>query len=173
MSSEVPAAGARLQRLSWFDPEAAAMVTILVGLFQVLLAVPLAYSDHTLPKVFILPLVLGILIVAGGSFTVAHERHPSRLLLQGCACSNVAGLLVALLAFCLYCLRLSNECGKPKLLCLLHRNREYGYHMYGCAEEELVAYCWSVTLLLLLCDISAMMLHCLLSCSALKTLKKD
>ncbi|XP_077381798.1 uncharacterized protein LOC144021412 isoform X2 [Festucalex cinctus] len=93
---------------SYFDTEAAAVVTIILGLFQLLLAVPLAYTDQSLPYLFILPLVSGIVIVAGGSFTMANKRNPSRLLLQGSACSNGVGLLSALLAFCLYCFHLSS-----------------------------------------------------------------
>ncbi|XP_075947147.1 uncharacterized protein LOC142949406 isoform X2 [Anarhichas minor] len=110
MSSDgvVAAVEPGLRRLfAWFDHEAAAVMTILLGLFQVLLAVPLAYTDPTLPKFFILPLVLGFLIVTGGSFTIANERNSSRLLLRGCACSHAVSLLGALLAFCLYCYNLS------------------------------------------------------------------
>ncbi|XP_054634319.1 uncharacterized protein si:dkey-9i23.16 isoform X1 [Dunckerocampus dactyliophorus] len=105
--------GARLLRVArWFDAEAAAVVSILLGLFQVLLSVPLAMTHQTLPKIFILPLVSGILIVAGGSFILANERNPSKLLLQGSACSNVVGLLGALLAFSLYCFSLSATVSK-------------------------------------------------------------
>lgn len=38
------------------------VVTILLGVFQVLLTAPLAYTDQNLPKFFILPLFLGILV---------------------------------------------------------------------------------------------------------------
>lgn len=38
------------------------VVTILLGLFQLVLCVPLIHTDQTLPKLFILPLVLGILV---------------------------------------------------------------------------------------------------------------
>ncbi|GAA6233770.1 uncharacterized protein LOC108889093 [Lates japonicus] len=175
MSSEgaVQASGPRLQRLSaWFDPETAGVVTILLGLFQVVLSVPLAYADQTLPKLFILPLVLGILIVTGGSFTMANERNPSRQLLQGCACSNVAGLLGALLAFCLYSYSLSTvnteEICMPAVF-----DHDYRRPYYECPGEHLMAYCWSLTLLLLLYDTGAVVLHCLLSVSALKTLKTE
>lgn len=133
----MPAAEPRLHRLSsWFDPETAAVVTILLGLFQVLLSVPLAYADQTLPKLFILPLVLGIVIVAGGSFTMANERNPSRLLLRGCACSNVVGLLGALLAFCLYCFSLSKEGSKEPCVPV---NSEFAFRpsLYGCPGEFL------------------------------------
>ncbi|KAM7393490.1 hypothetical protein PAMP_020356 [Pampus punctatissimus] len=167
------AAEPRLHRLSsWFDPETAAVVTILLGLFQVLLSVPLAYADQTLPKLFILPLVLGIVIVAGGSFTMANERKPSRQLLQGCACSNVVGLLGALLAFCLYCFSLSME--RSKEHCVPnYSNPDFETSLYECPGEFLMAYCWSVTLLLLVYDCGAVVLHCLLSVSALKALKTD
>ncbi|XP_056228811.1 uncharacterized protein si:dkey-9i23.16 [Seriola aureovittata] len=170
-SEEVWSAGEpRLHRLStWFDPETAGVVTILLGLFQVVLSVPLAYADLTLPKLFILPLVLGILIVAGGSFTMANERSPSRHLLQGCACSNVVGLLGALLAFCLYCYSLNTV--KNEETCTTPIEDEYRRSYYRCPGELLMVYCWSVTLLLLLYDTGAMVLHCLLSVSALKALK--
>ncbi|XP_035492975.1 uncharacterized protein si:dkey-9i23.16 isoform X2 [Scophthalmus maximus] len=80
----VPAAGPRLHRFSaWFDPETAGVVTILLGLFQVVLSVPLAGSTTSLPKLFILPLVLGVLIVTGGSLTMANEKNPSRQLAIG------------------------------------------------------------------------------------------
>ncbi|XP_070684405.1 uncharacterized protein [Pempheris klunzingeri] len=170
-SQEVePAVGPRLQRLTtWFDPESAAVVTILFGLFQILLSVPLAYADQALPKIFILPLVIGILIVAGGSFTMANERNPNRLLLRGCACSNVVGLLGAILAFCLYCYRLSTVHNEGVCVHEFHGS----YRPFVCPGKVLVAYCWSVTLLLLLYDTGAVVLHSLLSVSALKALKTD
>ncbi|TDH16578.1 hypothetical protein EPR50_G00021240 [Perca flavescens] len=178
MSSEiaVSAVKSRLHRLSaWFDPEAAGVVTILLGLFQVFLSVPLAYADQNLPKVFILPLVLGIIIVAGGSLTIAKERNSSRLLLRGCACSNVVGLLGALLAFCLYCYSLSTvhskELCEPSVTSFPDYNDRGS--SYGCPEEYLRASCWSVTLLLLLYNTAAVLLHSLLSVSALKALKTD
>ncbi|XP_068582783.1 uncharacterized protein si:dkey-9i23.16 [Cebidichthys violaceus] len=156
---------------AWFDHEAAAVVTILLGLFQVLLSVPLAYAEQTLPKFFILPLVLGILIVTGGSFTIANERNSSRLLLRGCACSHTVGLLGALLAFCLYCYNLSavSNAEEP---CAPHVH-DYRMSIENCPITLLAAYCWSLTLLLLLYDIGAVVLHCLLTVSALKALKTD
>lgn len=172
MSSQgvVSVVGPRLRRLAtWFDPESAAVVTILLGLFQMLLSASLAHTNQTLPKLFILPLVMGILIVAGGSFTMANERNPSRLLLQGCACSNVVGLLGALLAFCLYCYSLNTPHNDD--LCLSPPADHYYSSYYQCPSEHLAAYSWSVTLLLLLYDTIAMVMHCLLSVSAFKTLK--
>ncbi|XP_034465664.1 uncharacterized protein LOC117776040 [Hippoglossus hippoglossus] len=175
MSSEgvVPTVGATLHRLStWFDPETAGVVTILLGLFQVVLSVPLAYADHVLPKLFILPVVLGLLIVTGGSFTVANVKNPSRQMLRGCAYSNVLGLLGTLLAFCLYCYSLSLE--KNEDVCVIDSSYNYyGLEYYRCPGELLSAFCWSLIFLLLLYDIVAVVLHCLLSVSALKALKKD
>ncbi|XP_035856516.1 uncharacterized protein si:dkey-9i23.16 isoform X1 [Sander lucioperca] len=178
MSSEsaVSTVEPRLHRLSaWFDPETAGVVTILLGLFQILLSVPLAYADQNLPKFFILPLVLGILIVAGGSLTIANEKNSSRLLLRGCACSNVVGLLAALLAFCLYCYSLSMVNSKELCDPSVTTFPDYNYRgtRYGCPEEHLRAYCWSLKLLLLLYNMAAVLLHSLLSVSALKALKTD
>ncbi|KAK9540205.1 hypothetical protein VZT92_002673 [Zoarces viviparus] len=171
MSSEgvVAAVEPGLRRLfAWFDHEAAAVMTILLGLFQVLLAVPLAYTDPSLPKFFILPLVLGLLIVTGGTFTIANERNSSRLLLRGCACSHAVSLLGALLGFCLYCYNLSALSNE---MC----EADPPIHDFRICppKAHLAAYCWSLTLLLLLYDIGAMVLHCLLTVSALKALKTD
>ncbi|XP_033955490.1 uncharacterized protein [Pseudochaenichthys georgianus] len=170
----VAAGEPRLHRLyPWFDPESAAVVTILLGLFQVLLSVPLACADQTLPKLFILPLVLGILIVAAGSFTIANERNSSRLLLCGCACSNVVGLLGALLAFCIYSYSLSSADSKEP--CFPAADHEYTHRgsYYSCPGEHLMAYCWSMTVLLLLYNTAAALLHGLLSMNAFRALKRD
>ncbi|XP_053275725.1 uncharacterized protein si:dkey-9i23.16 [Pleuronectes platessa] len=175
MSSEgvVATVGARLHRLStWFDPETAGVVTILLGLFQVVLSVPLAYAEHILPKLFIMPIILGVLIVTGGSFTMANVKNPSRQLLRGCAYSNVLGLLGTLLAFCLYCYSLSLV--KNEDVCVIDSSDHYYRRAYyGCPGELLTAYCWSLILLLVLYDLVAVVLHGLLSVSALNALKTD
>ncbi|XP_051801439.1 uncharacterized protein si:dkey-9i23.16 [Acanthochromis polyacanthus] len=181
MSSEgvVSAVEPRLRRLaSWFDPESAAVVTILLGLFQMLLSASLAHTDPALPKLFILSLVMGILIVTGGAFTIANERNPSRRLLQGCACSNAIGLLGALLAFCLYCYSLNTAHDEDRCQSdpqpdphSYHYSYHYSSSYYHCPPEHLAAYTWSVTLLLLLYDCVAVVMHCLLSVSAYKTLQ--
>ncbi|XP_067106692.1 uncharacterized protein si:dkey-9i23.16 isoform X2 [Osmerus mordax] len=81
MASGEPA-GPRLQRLFLhFDPEAAGVVTILLGLFQVLLSVPLYHMPISLPKhSFLVPLIIGFVIVAAGAFVVANEKSPNRQL---------------------------------------------------------------------------------------------
>lgn len=118
--------------------------------------------------------------------------------LQGCAYSNVAGLILALIAFCLYCYNLSTT--KNKEPCPPETRHYYNLN-YDCPAQllqvsavkartgfgafllwmqspcnvcvRLQAYNWSITLLLLLYDIVAVMLHSLLSLSALKALKTD
>ncbi|KAM8772788.1 uncharacterized protein AB9X84_011932 isoform 3-T4 [Acanthopagrus schlegelii] len=153
MSSEgVSVVGPRSNRFAaWFDHETAAVVTILLGLFQVLLSVLLADSNKSLPKLYILPLAMGIV-------------------LQGCAYSNVVGLLGTMLAFCLYCYNLSILHKEP---CVMPLPDHFRRSPYDCPGEALAAYCWSVTLLLLLYNIGAVVMHSLLSFSALKALKTD
>ncbi|KAM8878906.1 uncharacterized protein AB9W97_014537 isoform 1-T2 [Spinachia spinachia] len=151
-----------------FNHEAAAVVTILLGVFQVMLSVVLFYTDPALPKFFLLPLLLGILIITGGSFTFANERNASRLLLRGCACSHLVGLVGTLLAFCLYCYTLNafsntDHCGPSPTMAT----------QPGCPKEWLAVYGTSVTLLLLLYDTGAAVMHSLLTVSALKALKTD
>lgn len=56
--------------------------------------------------------------------------------LQGCACSNVVGLLGAVLSFCLYCYGLSIL---PKKPCANFHFAKYSrFIYYGCPEEVLV-----------------------------------
>ncbi|RVE75843.1 hypothetical protein OJAV_G00002730 [Oryzias javanicus] len=158
--------GARLHRL--FDLESAAVVTILLGLFQLLLSAAVYYTDQILANFFMLPVVMGIIIVTGGSFTIANERNPSRTLLRGCAYSNVTGVLGSLLAFCLYCYTLethSNEDQCPN-------TPDYYYYHAFCPTKMLAGYSWSLKLLLLLYDAGALILHSLLSVSAVVMLKK-
>ncbi|KAM6939584.1 uncharacterized protein FYW49_008152 [Xenentodon cancila] len=171
MPSEEAAAESQFHRLfTWFDPESAAVVTILLGLFQLLLSAPLAHIDQSLPKLFILSLFMGILIIAGGSFTMANVRNPpNKLLFQGCVCSNLVGLLMSLLAFCIYFYILVNH---QEDLCestsepLFHH---YYFYSDRCPSEILANYSWTVKLLLVLYDSGAVVMHCLLSVSALKT----
>ncbi|XP_049901574.1 uncharacterized protein si:dkey-9i23.16 [Epinephelus moara] len=178
MSSEgaVAAAGPRLHRLfPWFDTESAAVVTILLGLFQILLCVPLAYIEQTLPKLFVAPLIFGILIVAAGSITFANERNSNKLLLQGCTYSNAVCLLGTLLSFCLYCYCLSTI-GTP--ICEPIPTPNYHYYDYraqssGCVEEFLTAYSKSLKILLLLYSLGALVMQSILSVSAFKTLKTE
>lgn len=156
------------QRLaSWFDLESAALVTILLGIFQVMLSVPLAYiSPENMPKLFVLPLVIGILVITGGSLAMANERNPNRYLLQGCACTNAISLLGALIAFCLYSINIHNlntdVCEGDDL--------SWGQE---CVGHHVVRYSFIFLLLLLVYDMGAIVLNCTLSAVSVRELKKD
>ncbi|XP_074543830.1 uncharacterized protein LOC141803724 [Halichoeres trimaculatus] len=173
MSSEGvrPAGEPRLHRFfAWFDPETAAVVTILLGLFQVLLSVPVVFASSYPPSLFVLPLVIGVFVVAGGSVAVANERNPSRLLLRGCVFGNILGLLGASLALALYCYslsKLSNTVECP----VSSYDSHYGSSRGRCPGELLMVHCWSLIFLLLLYDTGAVLMHCVLSVSSLMALK--
>lgn len=104
---------------------------------------------------------------------MASERSPSRQLLQGCACSNVAGLVGAVLAFCLYCYSLSSGKNEPCVHLSAYPDYYFDRMHFDCPNEVLAAYGWSVKLMLLLYDCGAIVLHGLLSFSALKALKTE
>lgn len=152
------------QRLtSCLDLESAAVVTILFGLFQVLLAVPLAYTGPVdMPRLYVLPLLIGILIVSGGSLAMANERNPNRYLLQGCACSNAVSLLGAVIAFCLYCVAVSNL--------QWHEDCEYRSSS-ECALHYISQYSMVILSLLIFYDAGAIIMNCILSALSLKELK--
>lgn len=173
MSSEEaapPSVQSPTQRLaSWLDLESVAVITILFGLFQVLLCVPLAYSGTAnMPKIFILPLLIGILVVIGGSLAMANERNPSRYLLQGCACSNAISLLGAIIAFCLYCVNIK-RIPSPEM-CEDFTNLRLRAE---CSGEYVMLYSLSILILLLFYDTGAIILNGILSALSLKELKKD
>lgn len=150
------------QRLtSCVDLESAAVVTILFGLFQVLLAVPLAYvGPADMPRLYVLPLLIGILIVSGGSLAMANERNPSRYLQQGCACSNAVSLLGAVIAFCLYCVAVAK----------LHW-QEHCESSSECALSYVSQYSMVILSLLIFYDAGAIIMNCILSALSLKELK--
>lgn len=173
MSSEGvrPAGEPRLHRFfPWFDPETAAVVTILLGLFQVLLSVPLVFASSYPPSLFALPLVIGAFVVAGGSIAVATERNPSRLLLKGCAFGNIVCLLGATLALALYCYVMS-KLSSPVECPINSYDSHYGSYRSKCPGELLMAHCWALLLLLLLYDTGAVLMHSVLSASSFMALK--
>lgn len=151
---------------SWFDIESAAVVTILMGVFQLLLCSSLIQVNLILPKSFyILPLVLGIVMIAGGSFTMASERNKSKLMVRGSAWSNALGLLGSLLGFGIYIYIINSaDILEPCMTTLHHGNN-------SCRLETLANYIWSITLQLLLYDTATVVMHLLLSVCAFKDLK--
>lgn len=72
------------------------VVTILLGLFQVLLSALLVYTDGTLPRLFILPLLLGILVCPiwfSASITKAFSQWTQMSLIPSvCVCVCVGRL---------------------------------------------------------------------------------
>ncbi|XP_038856038.1 uncharacterized protein LOC120052899 isoform X3 [Salvelinus namaycush] len=152
-STESGTGGPKLHRLFIkFDPEVVAVVSILLGLFQVLLAVPLYYMDVGLPKLqFMLPLFIGFL-------------------LTGCAYTNMASLLAGLLALCMYSVSLHSVQGTAQP-CTLPSIDLYAGAAQKCPGEYLEGFFRSVTVLLIVYDLGALILHSLLSLSALKGLR--
>ncbi|CDQ58908.1 unnamed protein product [Oncorhynchus mykiss] len=147
------------------------VVSILLGIFQVLLAVPLYYMDIGLPKLqLMLPLFIGFLFVTAGSFAFACEKSPSRQLLTGCAYTNVASLLAGLLALCMYSVSLHSVQGTAEP-CTLPSIDLYAGAAQKCPGEYLEGFFRSVTVLLIVYDLGALILHSLLSLSALKGLR--
>ncbi|PWA30675.1 hypothetical protein CCH79_00009252 [Gambusia affinis] len=90
--------------------------------------------------------------IAGGSLAMASQRNPNKLLLLGCACSNLLGLLGSLLGFGIYIYVFNTA-----------KNREpcstTSYSHYRCYQEELEDYTSSLTLQLLLYDTVTVVLH--------------
>ncbi|XP_029621969.1 uncharacterized protein si:dkey-9i23.16 isoform X2 [Salmo trutta] len=135
-----------------FDPEVVAVMSILLGLMQVLLAVPLYYMDVGLPKLHIvLPLFIGFL-------------------LTGCAYTNVASLVAGLLALCLYSVSLHSVQGSAAP-CTLPNTNLYTLTAQKCPGEYLKEFFRSLIVLLIVYDLGALTLHSLLSFSALKGLR--
>lgn len=175
----------RLHRLFlYFDPEAAGVVSIILGLFQVMLSVPLYYMQISRPKaLFLIPFHIGCLIVAGGSMGVATERNPSRRMLKSCAYTNIASLLGTLVALCVYGITFNSiepleSCIKPteapQSLDPTDMPSPDWYHgPRECAADYLENFFFNVTVMLLLYDLAALLLQALLSVSAYKGLKAN
>ncbi|XP_042559046.1 uncharacterized protein si:dkey-9i23.16 isoform X2 [Clupea harengus] len=162
----------KLRIFRQYDPEAAAVVSILLGLFQVLLAAPVYFIKFR-PFFYVLPLIIGVLFVTGGSFAVACCKYPDRRLLKSCAYSNLACLLGALVAVCVYIMALSTEL--PHMDCSTVENDQtlWGsdYDMCIHFTSRLHQFYHGLVGSLLVYDIAAMVLHSLLSYSAVKRLK--
>ncbi|CAL8270729.1 unnamed protein product [Gadus morhua 'NCC'] len=147
--------------------EAAAVVAILLGITQLLLSSPLYYLDVSLPKsLFILPLFIGTLFVIGGSLTIASARSSSKYVRQSCAYSNVACLLGAVLAVCLYCFSLSSV-KQPDCV----EDPFYYAHTVDCLEGRIVGLFWTVMTLLLCYNVGALLLHGLLTVTSIRALR--
>ncbi|XP_076151219.1 uncharacterized protein LOC143134599 [Alosa pseudoharengus] len=156
-----------------YDPEAAAVVSVVLGLLQVLLAAPIYFMIFK-PFLYVVPLIIGILFVTGGSFAFACSKYPNRRLLKRCAYSNMACLLGALVAVCVYIVVL---CSELPQLCLNvdEHDGKWGLERTICEEQlpRLHRLFHGIVGSLLVYNIAAMILHSLLSYSAVKGLKID
>ncbi|XP_048852363.1 uncharacterized protein si:dkey-9i23.16 [Brienomyrus brachyistius] len=155
------------QPFLFWDTEAIAVGAVLLGLFHLLLAVPLYYLDLSLPMLYLLPLCVGCMFVTAGSLTVACEKSPNKSLLKSCAYTNVAGVMGALSAICVYGPSLAYL--PPKRNCNITEFDDYGFT--NCADEILLDFFTGIASLLFFYDLVALVLHTLLSFSALKGLK--
>ncbi|MCJ8730311.1 hypothetical protein PDJAM_G00182810 [Pangasius djambal] len=57
-----------------YDPEVVAVMTILLGLFQVLLGLPAYYMSINIKVLHLCPVFVGAVYVGGGSFAMACEK---------------------------------------------------------------------------------------------------
>ncbi|XP_036373282.1 uncharacterized protein si:dkey-9i23.16 [Megalops cyprinoides] len=161
------------QPFTFCDLEAVAVVTILLGLFQVLLALPLYYIDISLPLLYLLPLCVGAMFVTAGSYTMACERSPSRELMKGCAYTNVAGLVGALCALCVYSVSIHSVPTFETSCDMDVYSSPHDVSLHMCPGQQLSVFFGTIATLLLTYSIIALILHSLLSFSAFKGLKSN
>ncbi|XP_053477894.1 uncharacterized protein si:dkey-9i23.16 [Ictalurus furcatus] len=148
-----------------YDPEVVAVMTILLGLFQVLLGFPAYYMSINIKLLHVCPVFVGAVYVAGGSFAMACIRIPSRKLVKSCLYASVFGLLVGLSAIFVYAYAIYDM--KSVIVCepeeILHDCTPYGVFEYFNAFSAL----------LLIYDMGALILQGLLLFSARKGLKTN
>lgn len=92
----------------FYDPEVVAVMAILLGLFQILLAAPTYSAITDMRFLFICPLCGGCVCLLAGSLSMASERTPSRQLLRKCLFAGIASLGMAVIALVLYAYAASN-----------------------------------------------------------------
>ncbi|XP_069047767.1 uncharacterized protein [Lepisosteus oculatus] len=159
-------AGPKVHRLHCIlDPEALGVVTVLLGIFQLLLAIPVYYTDLQPPRVLITPVLIGVLFIIAGSFSIACEKSPSRQLLRGCLYSNGAGLLVALCAVFVYSVSLHQI---PKAESCESHGPDVTICQLTAAFRGMTI---GVAALLMIYDIAALVLQSVLAFCALRELK--
>ncbi|XP_060728963.1 uncharacterized protein si:dkey-9i23.16 [Tachysurus vachellii] len=148
-----------------YDPEVVAVMTILLGLFQMLLGLPTYYMSVNIKVLHVCPVVVGAAFVAGGAFAMACERAPSRQLMKSCVYASAFGLLVGLCAIIIYAYAV-NDIKSVESVCELNEGRRI-----GCQKDLVTEYFISVSALLLIYDIGALTLQGLILFSAMKGLK--
>ncbi|KAL2097355.1 hypothetical protein ACEWY4_006562 [Coilia grayii] len=156
---------------SRYDPEAAAVISIVLGIVQVLLAVPVYFMKFQ-AFLYVIPLIIGILFLTGGSLAFACCKSSDRRLLKGCAYSNLVCLFGAMVAVCIY---MTAICTKlPDFNCTVDPNEHDYWAMRTCDHEipKLHHLFHGVVVSLLVYDIAAMVLHSLLSTFSGKSMDK-
>ncbi|XP_017318633.1 uncharacterized protein si:dkey-9i23.16 [Ictalurus punctatus] len=148
-----------------YDPEVVAVMTILLGLFQVLLGFPAYYMSINIKLLHVCPVFVGAVYVAGGSFAMACIRIPSRKLVKSCLYASVFGLLVGLSAIFVYAYAIYDM--KSVIFC------EPEEFSHDCTPYGVFEYFNAFSALLLIYDMGALILQGLLLFSARKGLKTN
>ncbi|XP_056595191.1 uncharacterized protein si:dkey-9i23.16 [Triplophysa dalaica] len=163
----VPPRSRRLFRL--YDPEVVAVIAILLGLFQVLFAVPTYNISLDTTFLFMCPLSVGCVSVIAGSLCMASERTPSRQLLKKSMLAGLASLGLALIAVFLY----GYAVIKPQVIppCL-EPEHDFPYGNNTCPSKYFLPLKNAISGLLIFYDVVALVVHCLLSYSAFGGLKR-
>ncbi|XDV15352.1 hypothetical protein PO909_015465 [Leuciscus waleckii] len=143
------------------DPEVVAVMVILLGLFQLLLTIPTYSSSIDMKYMFVCPLCIGSVSVIAGSFGMASERTPRKALLNICLISGIAGLVGTLIGLVLYSYAANTSLVLPPCS-----------QDSGCPEEVFQSFYKAISGQLLFYDIAALVLHCFLTFSAFKGLRK-
>ncbi|KAI7810863.1 uncharacterized protein si:dkey-9i23.16 [Triplophysa rosa] len=164
----VPPKSRRLFRL--YDPEVVAVIAILLGLFQVLLAVPTYNISLNTTFLFMCPLSVGCVSVIAGSLSMASERTPSRQLLKKSMFAGLASLGLALIAVFLYGYAVINNpvlphCPEPD------PEVTHFYENNTCPRDVFLHLNNAISGLLIFYDVVALAVHCFLSYSAFQGLK--
>ncbi|KAG9275638.1 hypothetical protein AMEX_G10174 [Astyanax mexicanus] len=149
----------------FYDPEVIAVLTILVGLFQVILAFPAYYLSIDVTFLYWCPICVGAMHVTGGSLAFVCERSPSKKMLKNCLYSTLCGLFLGFCAIILYGFSansiLSLETCTPQDL---QRSSE-------CPRDAFVDFFRHYVLLMGIYAVAAIFLQSFLSISAIKALR--
>ncbi|XP_072534598.1 uncharacterized protein [Salminus brasiliensis] len=161
----------RLHRLfRFYDPEVLAVMTILIGLFQVLLAFPAYFLSEDIRVFYLCPVLVGAMHVAVGSCAFVCERSPSRQWLKKCLYSTFGGLLLGFGAIIMYGYAANSityfESCKPEELSDISED-------YHCPRDAFVGFFREYTLLMAIYAVVALILQFFLSISAIKGLKRN
>ncbi|KAF7710181.1 uncharacterized protein si:dkey-9i23.16 [Silurus meridionalis] len=147
-----------------YDSEVVAVMTILLGVFQALLGLPTYYLSINIHTLYMCPVFVGAVYVAGGSMAMACERNPSRKMVKNCLYASAFGLLMGLCAIAVYGYAVNDF--KSIEICEVKRSL-----FDDCPQHGVVEYFKSISALLLIYDMGAITLQGLLLFSAMKALK--